>query len=71
VLLVLPGFFTDALGLLLLLPPVRHALVALAARRVVMPSGGPRYPDDVIDGEYSEVDTDRDRLRKPSGWTQD
>jgi UPF0716 protein FxsA len=73
VLLVLPGFLTDALGLLLLVPPVRHALVALAARRVVMPSSGgrPRYQDDVIDGEYSEVDAGRDRLRKPSGWTQD
>ncbi len=75
VLLVLPGFLTDILGLLLLVPPVRHALIALAARRVVMPSGGrPQYRadrDDVIDGEYSEVDADRDRLRKPSGWTQD
>jgi UPF0716 protein FxsA len=72
VLLVLPGFFTDALGLLLLIPPVRYALVALAARRVVMPSGGrSRYRDEVIDGEYTAVDPDRDRLRRPSGWTQD
>jgi UPF0716 protein FxsA len=72
-LLVLPGFFTDVMGLLLLVPPVRHALVAVAARRVVMPSSGgrPRYRDDVIEGEFSEVDEGRERLRKPSGWTQD
>lgn len=33
-LLILPGFFTDALGLLLLLPPVRGVIIALLARRV-------------------------------------
>jgi UPF0716 protein FxsA len=75
VLLVLPGFFTDFLGLLLLVPPVRYALVAVAARRVVMPGAArPQYSadrDDVIDGEYAEVEEPRDRLRKPSGWTQD
>jgi UPF0716 protein FxsA len=33
VLLILPGFFTDALGLLLLLPPVRSLIIkALAGR---------------------------------------
>ena len=34
VLLMLPGFFTDAIGLLLLLPPVRSALIRAASRRV-------------------------------------
>lgn len=34
VLLILPGFLTDALGLLLLLPPVRGLLIRLAARRM-------------------------------------
>jgi UPF0716 protein FxsA len=33
VFLVLPGFFTDALGLLLLLPPVRRAVIAQLAKR--------------------------------------
>jgi UPF0716 protein FxsA len=52
VLLILPGFFTDALGLLLLLPPVRVLLIGLLARRmqgvtVVSRSfGGPRDPDE-------------------------
>ena len=34
VLLILPGFFTDALGLLLLLPPVRGLLIRQMGRRL-------------------------------------
>ncbi len=34
VLLILPGFFTDAMGLLLLVPFVRTILIRLAARRM-------------------------------------
>ncbi len=34
VLLILPGFFTDTLGLLLLVPPVRTLMIRLMARRV-------------------------------------
>ncbi len=66
-LLILPGFFTDALGLLLLLPPVQ-ALVAqrIAARvRVVRPR--PAAHSDIIDGDYTEVAPRRDG---PSGWTR-
>jgi UPF0716 protein FxsA len=33
-LLILPGFFTDALGLLLLVPPVRVLLIRMLARRL-------------------------------------
>ena len=77
VLLVLPGFFTDGLGLLLLLPPVRMALIALAARRVVVfPGAGGQNrhrqaADDVIEGNYTPISPEADRLRRPSGWTQD
>jgi UPF0716 protein FxsA len=34
VLLILPGFFTDALGLLLLVPPVRGLVIRLMAQRM-------------------------------------
>lgn len=34
VLLILPGFFTDTLGLILLLPPVRTLMIRFLARRV-------------------------------------
>jgi UPF0716 protein FxsA len=76
-LLVLPGFLTDALGLLLLLPPVRLGLTAALARRIrPMPPRGPTDPfeararrgDIVIDGEFIEVEPDPDR--RPSGWTR-
>lgn len=76
VLLILPGFLTDALGLLLLLPPVRLALMAAVARRVKVHAA--RRPDPfadrppqgniVIDGEFIEVETDQ--TRPPSGWTR-
>ena len=52
VLLILPGFLTDALGLLFLVPPVRMLLIRVLARRmravtVVSHSfGGPRDPDE-------------------------
>ncbi|MEM9575628.1 MAG: FxsA family protein [Pseudomonadota bacterium] len=80
-LLLTPGFFTDAVGFLLLVPGVRAAAFRAIKARVKVqsfstgqgpqqahrPSGPAR--GDVIDGEYSEVTTDRDPGRKPSGWT--
>lgn len=66
VLLILPGFFTDALGLLMLLPPVQ-ALVAkaISARMPVMRT---RPAEDVvIDGDYTDVTP---RREGPSGWTR-
>ena len=59
--LLTPGFFTDAIGFLLLFPPTRIALVSLAASRMVVATaaqgrstvhGQPRAPQDgdVIDG---------------------
>lgn len=68
-LLITPGFFTDTLGFLLLVPPVRAALLRqIAARIVVLGTrsarphpgfgGPPRWPDaheDVIDGDATEI----------------
>ncbi len=71
VLLVLPGFMTDVMGALLLIPPVRMALVAVMARRVVVAGGPVRRREDVIDGDYSEVEPPRVPRGRPSGWTQD
>lgn len=85
-LLLTPGFFTDAMGLLLLIRPVRTALMAQIGKRVTMTrftvGGAPmdgRYPDyrpdphrgpTVIDAEFHEVDP-RTPPRGPSGWTRD
>jgi len=53
VLLILPGFFTDAIGLLLLIQPFRRVAIWLVARRlqvasVIRPKGV------VIDGEWRD-----------------
>lgn len=64
-LLLTPGFVTDILGGLLLVPPFRRWLRALLIRRLLDTGSG---PDDVgrsqrgqvIDAEYREVDPDQD-----------
>ncbi len=73
VLLVLPGFVTDVLGLLLLVPAVRLLVMALIVRRfgvASMQSDQPvrRADGIIIDGEFTEVAPDE--LRPPSGWTR-
>jgi UPF0716 protein FxsA len=62
VLLLLPGFITDALGFLLLVPALRRALiVALLKRRGSLRPGGPGPgpgPDrqGYIEGEFRRDD---------------
>ena len=66
VVLLTPGFFTDAVGLLLLIPQSRAALVAWAGPRIAArivtvqtgpPSPGPRPHggDETIDADYRDV----------------
>ncbi len=62
-LLLTPGFFTDAIGLLLLLPSVRRAVFRHLKARVHVqgftvssgPGPGPFENDDIIDAEYEEI----------------
>jgi UPF0716 protein FxsA len=71
-LLLLPGFMTDALGLLLLLKPVRLGVIALIARRIrVVPVHTPSTAD-AIEGDWSEVEDDAlpPRRDQGSGWTR-
>jgi len=86
-LLVLPGFFTDAVGILLLIPFVRRLLLRALGKRVRVSSasfgtgryGTPRGRPTVIDAEYvvmEDPDEPPTSLpprgpRRPSGWTQD
>lgn len=83
-LLVLPGFFTDFCGILLLLPPVRHAVMRLAQRRAQAAVTAHLYsaakaaasgmaqprpkPDMVIDATWEELPNDGGK--PPSGWTR-
>jgi len=69
-LLLTPGFFTDALGFLLFTPPFRAALKrVITSRMMVHKEGGAQFywrsaqtkpsrgsaPGDIIDGDYQDV----------------
>lgn len=76
VLLIIPGFFTDAVGLLLLIPPVRDFLIRKGASRAtvratafVRTRSAPPGPAEVIDADY-EIVEEQPRNRGRSGWTQ-
>ncbi|CAA7617557.1 Cytoplasmic membrane protein [Magnetospirillum sp. LM-5] len=55
-LLVLPGFLSDMLAILLILAPVRALIRLWLAKRLVMAHPGPPPGPAVIDGEYTVVD---------------
>lgn len=78
-LLILPGFFSDAMGLLLLVPAVRRLLIDRFSARIVVAGAAARqqrqWPgahEDVIDAEAVEIDPDARPLpgARPSGWTR-
>lgn len=52
-LLLVPGFFTDFIGILLLIPPIRTLFIKLVARR--LGKGAVVMRSDVIDGEWRDV----------------
>ena len=71
-LLLTPGFFTDALGILLLFPFFRTFLVRKIMLRFSVRDFAFRAPknensEDVIDGVFEEISSEK----KPSGWTKD
>ncbi|KMW58908.1 FxsA protein [Candidatus Rhodobacter oscarellae] len=85
-LLLTPGFFTDTVGFLLLVPQVRLAVFGYVRARVKVAQfsmGSAPRPgtgatrDDVIDGEFEEVATKPEEVDRPkspthgtSGWTR-
>ena len=78
VLLILPGFFTDAIALLLLIPPVRTLLIRWGASKVTVRAAGvvrrrpPQPWAEPIDAEYEILDDEGlvRRHQPPSGWTR-
>ena len=66
--LILPGFVTDTIGFLLLIPPLRRALAAYVAAHStfvaanIRGAGSMRRPGDdggtIIDGEYEIIEKD-------------
>jgi len=80
-LLLTPGFFTDAVGFLLLMPPVRVAVFSYLRKRIKVQSfemGGNRthyreqktHHPDIIDGDFTEVDPTKRPTHAPSEWTK-
>jgi len=71
-LLLLPGFFTDFLGLLLLLPPIQKSLtLKLVPHLAVYRPGGWSQSQDkdngnTFDGEFQRKDEERHRLQPPT-----
>lgn len=81
--LLTPGFFTDAIGLLLFVPAVRRILQRMMAARIsqsahtrividgeeINPSGRrpPRGKGPIIEGEFTEVDDDPSRNGRNQG----
>jgi UPF0716 protein FxsA len=72
-LLILPGFLTSALGLILLIPVVQKAVIALVGQRLA--ARGFRFDakppqDEVVEGEFTVVVEPRDDALPPSRWTR-
>ena len=57
-LLILPGFATDILGLLIIFPPTRKLLLKKVSTKY---SGGGKKKQDFIEGEFEDIDEDNER----------
>ena len=70
-LLLTPGFFTDALGLSLMVPMVRRAVFAKIRTRMetihIVPDAPARGQDDIIDGTYEDITPPSERLPPRNG----
>ncbi len=71
ILLLTPGFFTDSIGFLLMVPPVRALLIKWVAARAQMKiyaaAANSQQAPDIIDGEFEVVEDD---APGDSGWTK-
>ena len=63
ILLILPGFLTDLIGLALMVPPLRRLIVRLVGARVQVVQTGMPQQDDVVEGTAVEVEASRNCLR--------
>ncbi len=77
-LLILPGFFTDILGLTLLIPWVRSWLIGRGAARMTVKATSfrpgrretMRPTPDVIDAEFDVIEEDKPKRPGNSGWVR-
>lgn len=68
-LLIVPGFFTDGLGILLFFPVVRRMLGEMVKRHIHSTAEQQGWtqeqPGDVIEGDYREINPNEGRNRRP------
>ncbi|MEM7243241.1 MAG: FxsA family protein [Pseudomonadota bacterium] len=77
VVLLTPGFFTDAIGLLLMLPPVRDWVIKAGGAKIAANANihvqgfdtGPQPSEDIVDADFEDVTDDKPKS-PPSGWVQ-
>lgn len=80
-LLLTPGFFTDTIGFLLMVPRLREVIIGFVGSRVRVQSFADTSRHDqgarsrgardqtIIDGEFFEID-ENPPPNRPSGWTR-
>lgn len=71
-LLIIPGFLTDVLGLMLLLPPMRRLMIGLVSVSIVarfgkyaQRGGAGGFDAGIVDGDYVDVTPKTDRTYRP------
>lgn len=76
--LLLPGFLTDVIGLCLMVPAIRSVLIGQLGKRirfdgVVMRGFSTQSAPqgDWVDAAYHEVPPEREKIDRPSKWTED
>ena len=81
-LLLTPGFFTDAVGFAFLIPPLRQMIINWGAGRFIgkntvvfgsQMGERPRPSADTVDADYVVLDDEEDQGDRPrgnSGWTR-
>jgi len=73
-LLLTPGFFTDGIGFLLMVPPVRAVLIRWVAARAQMKmyasAANSQQAPDIIDAEFEVMEDETPRTPGDSGWTK-
>lgn len=74
VMMILPGFFTDAVGMMLMVPPIRRLVIRLVLARLPRDrmagfATGPR-DETIIEAEFTELRTEAPRTRPHSDWTK-
>ncbi|MER2510719.1 FxsA family protein [Amaricoccus sp.] len=76
ILLLIPGFLTDAIAILLLIPPIRAWVIGRGAARMTVKAtrfgrtAPPRQPPGTIDAEYEVIEDTAPRRPGNSGWTR-